>query len=70
MDTLLSQTLKVEQNKGSLVFDLGPRSRDMTISLFEARSVRYKLSSEEEIANIPASGPKMKKIRPLSFFQF
>ena len=37
----------------------------MTISLFEARRVRFKLSSEEEIANILAPGPKMKKIKTL-----
>ena len=33
----------------------------MTISLFEARSVRFELSSEEEITNISAPGPKIKK---------
>ena len=37
----------------------------MTISLFEARRVRFELSSEEEIANILAPGPKMKKIKTL-----
>ena len=42
-------------------FDLGPRSRDMSISLFEAWGVRFELSSEEEIANISAPGPKKKK---------
>ena len=41
----------------------------MTISLFEAMSVRFKLSSEEEIANISAPGPKIKKIRALYFLQ-
>ena len=41
----------------------------MTISLFEARSVRFELSSEEEIANISAPGPKIKKIRTLYFLQ-
>ena len=33
----------------------------MTISLFEAQGVRFELSSEEEIANILAPGPKIKK---------
>ena len=33
----------------------------MTISLFEGRGVRFELSSEEEIANISAPGPKIKK---------
>ena len=32
----------------------------MAISLFEARSVRFELSSEEKIANISAPGPKIK----------
>ena len=41
----------------------------MTISLFEARGVRFELSSEEEIANISAPGPKIKKVRTLSFLQ-
>ena len=52
-----------------MFIDLGPRSRDMTISLFEARSVRFELSSEEKIANISAPGPKIKKIRTLYFLQ-
>ena len=33
----------------------------MSISLFEAWGVRFKLSSKEEIANISAPGPKIKK---------
>ena len=33
----------------------------MTTSSFEARVVRFNLSSEEEIANISAPGPKIKK---------
>ena len=41
----------------------------MTISLFEARSVRFELSSEEKIANISAPRPKNKKIRTLYFLQ-
>ena len=41
----------------------------MTISFFQARNVRFELSSEEEIANISAPGPKIKKIRTLSFLQ-
>ena len=41
----------------------------MPISLFEARGVRFELSSEEEITNISAPGPKIKKIRALYFLQ-
>ena len=41
----------------------------MTISLFEARGVRFKLLSEEEIANISAPGPKNKKVRTLCFLK-
>ena len=41
----------------------------MTISLFEARGVRFELSSEEEIAYISAPGPQIKKLRTLSFLQ-
>ena len=33
----------------------------MTISLFQARCVRFKLASKEEIANISAPGPKIDK---------
>ena len=36
---------------------------------FEAQVVRFKLSSEEDIANISAPGPQIKKIRTLSFLQ-
>ena len=41
----------------------------MTISLFEARRVRFELSSEEEVANISVPGPKIKKIKVLYFLQ-
>ena len=41
----------------------------MTLSLFEARSVGFELSSEEEMANISAPGRKIKEIRKLSFLQ-
>ena len=41
----------------------------MTISSLEARGVRFELSSEEEITNISAPGPKIKKIRTLYFLQ-
>ena len=41
----------------------------MTISLFEARGVRLELSSEEEIANISAPGPEIKKVRALCFLK-
>ena len=44
-------------------------SQDMTISLFEARGVRFELSSEEEIANISAPGPEIKKVRTLCFLK-
>ena len=35
----------------------------MTISSFDAQAVRFKLSSEEEIANILAAGQQIKKVR-------
>ena len=41
----------------------------MTISLFEAQGLTFELSSEKEIANNSAPGPKIKKVRPLSFLQ-
>ena len=41
----------------------------MTISSFEARVVGFKLSSEEEIASISASGPKTKKSKHTLFSQ-
>ena len=41
----------------------------MTISSLEARGVRFELTSEEEISNISAPGPKIKKVRTLSFVQ-
>ena len=41
----------------------------MTISLFEALGARFELSSVEEIANISAPGPQIKKVRTLSFLQ-
>ena len=41
----------------------------MTISSLEARGVRFELLSEEEIANIWASGPKIKKVRTLCFLK-
>ena len=40
----------------------------MTISLFEAKGV-FELSSEEEIANISALGPKIIKVRTLCFLK-
>ena len=52
-----------------LFFNLGTRSRDMTISLFEARGVRFELSSEEEIANISAPVPEIKNVRTLCFLK-
>ena len=41
----------------------------MTISSFETLGARFQLSSEEEIDNISAPGPQIKKIRTLSFLQ-
>ena len=41
----------------------------MTISLFEARSVRFELSSEEEITNISAPGLEIEKVRTLCFLK-
>ena len=41
----------------------------MTISPFEALGVRFKLSSEEEIANISDPGPEIKKVRTLCFLK-
>ena len=41
----------------------------MTISSFEALRIRFELLSEEEIANISAPGPKIKKIRTHYFLQ-
>ena len=57
---MLSQTLKVEE-KSVLILQFSPRSRDITILLFEAHKVP---SSREENANIFAPGPsiKIKKI--------
>ena len=37
----------------------------MTISSFEALSVRFELLLEEEIANISAPGPQIKKVKTL-----
>ena len=41
----------------------------MAISPFEALGLRFELSSVEEIANISAPGPQIKKLRSLSFLQ-
>ena len=41
----------------------------MTISSLEARGVRFELLSEEEIANISAPGPKIKKVKTLCFLK-
>ena len=41
----------------------------MTISTFEALGVRFKLSSEEEIANILAPEPQIKKVKTLCFIK-
>ena len=41
----------------------------MTISLFEARGLRFELSPEKEIANISAPGPEIKKVRTLCFLK-
>ena len=41
----------------------------MTISSFDARVVRFKLLSEEEIANIMALGPQIMKVRTFCFLK-
>ena len=41
----------------------------MTISSFEARGVRFELSSEEEIAYFSAPGPQIKEARTLCFLK-
>ena len=41
----------------------------MTNSSFEALGVRFELLSEEEIANISAPGPKIKKVWTLCFLK-
>ena len=41
----------------------------MGISFFEAGGVMFKLSSEEEIANISAPGPQIKKVKTLCFLK-
>ena len=64
-DTLISQTLKVEEKKVSLVFYLRPRSRDITFSSLEALDERFELSQDEEIANISAPEPQIKKVSKL-----
>ena len=51
-DTLLSQTIKVEEKKCPYFFDLWPRSRDMAISSFEGQEVKYAPSSKEVKANM------------------
>ena len=55
------QLLKFEKAKCPYFCDLWPSSRDMTTSSFKARVVRFKLSSEEGIANISFPGPQIKK---------
>ena len=41
----------------------------MAISSFEVLGLRFELSSEEEIANILAPGPQIKKVRTLCFLK-
>ena len=41
----------------------------MAISSFEDLGVRFELSSVEEIANISAPGPQIKKVRTLCFLK-
>ena len=41
----------------------------MAISSFEVLGLRFELSSEEEIANISAPGPQIKKVRTLCFLK-
>ena len=41
----------------------------MAISFFEAEGVRFDVSPKEEIANISAPGPQIKKVKTLCFLQ-
>ena len=41
----------------------------MVISSFEAQGVRFDLSSKEEIANISAPGPQIKKVKTIDFLK-
>ena len=59
------QLEKLKKRKWPYFCDLWPRSRDMMTSSFEAWVVEVKLSSEQEIANISAPGPQIKKVRTL-----
>ena len=63
------QLLKFEKAKCPYFFDFLPKSRDMTISSLESRGVRFELSLEEEITNILAPGPRIKKVRTLCFLK-
>ena len=58
---LLSQTLKVEENKVSLVFQIFAqelrKSREMAILYIDAQEVEYVPLSKGENANILAPGP-------------
>ena len=69
MDTVLSQTLNLEEKKVFLTFDLRSRSRDMTINSFETLDVLFELFQEEEIDNSSASEPQIKKHFDLSNFK-
>ena len=42
-------------------------SRDMTIYSFQNLDVRFELSQEEEIPNISAPGPQIKKVSVFGF---
>ena len=63
------QLLKFEKAKCPYFCDLLPRSQEMMSFSFEARVVRFKLFSEEEIANILTPGPQIKKVRTLCFLK-
>ena len=65
-DTLISQTLKIEEKKVSF-FYLWARSRDMAISSFKGQEVKYVPSSRGVNANILAPGTWIKKHRTLCF---
>ena len=51
LGNLLSQTLKVLEKKVSIVFYFRPKIRNITISSFDVRVVRFELSLEEEIGS-------------------
>ena len=68
-DTLLSQTLTVEEKKVSLYFYLWPRGQDIGIFFLWRWYVLYFLSFKRWNGHISVPGPQIKEIRTLSFLQ-